>query len=166
MSERFDREASLAIKAAVSCARRLGALELGGEHILVGISVVPSPVAVILAERGADSRRLEEAVARGAHDARLLAGLGIDLAAVKRQVGDRLGHRLRTRRPRLRTDAKNAIQASMQEMRAFGTRRIRGEHLLLGLLDTSVAARELLLALDIDSMALRATVLRALADGG
>jgi len=72
MSERFDREASLAIKAALSCARRQGALEMGGEHLVVGI----------------------------------------------------------------------------------------------GLLDCSVAARELLLALDVDPMALRRTVLRALADGG
>lgn len=182
MSERFDREASLAIKAALSCARRLGALEIGGEHLLVGISEVlggraqagsaPRPgqagsrVASTLAELGVEAGRLEEAVARGAHDARLLAGLGIDLAEVQRQVGDRLATRWRTRRPRFRSDARMAIEASWQEMRALGTRRIRGEHLLLGLLESSVAARELLLALDIDPMAVRRTVLRALADGG
>jgi len=39
MSERFDREASLAIKAALSCARRQGALEMGGEHLVVGIGL-------------------------------------------------------------------------------------------------------------------------------
>ena len=166
MSERFDREASLAIKAAVSCARRLGALELGGEHILVGIASVPSPAAARLAEAWADSRRLEEAVARGEHDARLLAGLGIDLAAVQRQVGDRLTARLRTRRPRFRSDTKSVFEASLQHKRALGTRRIRGEHLVLGLLDSSVAARELLLALDVDPIALRRTLLRALADAG
>jgi len=166
MPERFDREATLAIKAALSCARRQGALEIGGEHLLVGISAVPSRVAATLAGLGVDARRLEDAVSRGAHDARLLAGLGIDLAAVQRQVGDRLAIRWRTSRPRLRSDARMAVEASRQEMRALGTRRIRGEHLLLGLLGSSVAARELLLALDIDPLALRRTVLRALADDG
>lgn len=166
MSERFDREASLAIKAALACARRQGALEMGGEHLLVGICEVPSRGASTLAGLGVDAPRLEDAVARGAHDARLLAGLGIDLAEVQRQVGDRLASRWRNRRPGFRTDARRALEASWQEMRALGTRRIRAEHLLLGLLEASVAARELLLALDVDPMALRRTVLRALADGG
>jgi len=166
MPDRFDREFSLALKAALNCARRHGALELGGEHLLVGLAEVPSRAASTLAAQGVDAARLEDAVFRGAHDARLLAGLGIDLAAVRRQVGDRLTTRWRTRRPHFRTDAKLAIEASRQEMRALGTRRIRSEHLLLGLLDASVAARELLLALGIDPIALRATVLRAMADGG
>lgn len=166
MPERFDREASLALKAAVACARRQGALELGGEHLLVGITAVPSRVASTLAELGVDARRLEDAVSRGEHDARLLAGLGIDLAAVQRQLGDRLTIRWRTPRPRFRTDAKQAIQASLEERRALGTRRIRTEHVLLGLLRSSVAARELLLALDIDPVALRRRILQSLTDGG
>lgn len=166
MPERFDREASLAVKAALNCARRLGAVEVGGEHLLVGITAVPSRACIILDNLGLDASRLEDAVARGAHDARLLAGLGIDLAAVQRQVGDRLTARWRTRRPRFRTDLKQSIEASRHEMRALGTRRIRVEHLLLGLLGSSVAARELLLALDIDPMALRRTLLRSLTDGG
>lgn len=166
MPDRFDREVSLAIKGALTCARRQGAIELGGEHLLVGVSQVPSRAASMLAQLGANARRLEDAVARGAHDARLLAGLGIDLAAVQRQVGDRLTTRWRVRRPRFRTDAKQAIEASRQEMRALRNRRIRGEHLLLGLLGSSVPARELLLALDVDPIALRGAVLRALADDG
>lgn len=166
MPERFDREATLAIKAALACARRQDCLEMGGEHLLVGISEAPSRAASTLAGLGVDARRLEEAVARGAHDARLLAGLGIDLASVQRQVGDRLNTRWRTRGPRFRTDARHAIEASRQEARALASRRIRADHLLLGLLGASVAARELLLALDIDPMAVRRTVLRTLVDGG
>ena len=103
-------------------------------------------------------------MADGAHDARLLAGLGIDLAAVRRQVGNRFAARWWTRRPRLRTDVKQALDSSRHEARALRTRRIRGEHLLLGRLGSSVAARELLLALDIDPLAVRTTVLQVLAD--
>ena len=73
--------------------------------------------------------------------------------------------RWRTRRPRFRTDARQAIEASLEE-RAPGTRRIRMEHLVLGLLRSSVAARELLLALDIDPIALRGRMLQALGEGG
>ena len=166
MPERFDREATLALKAALACARRQGAAEMGGEHLLAGLAAIPSPVASTLSQLGADARRLEDAISRGEHDARLLAGLGIDLAAVQRQLGDRLAIRWRTRRPRFRTDARQAIEAALEERRCLGTRRIRGEHLLLGLLRSSVAARELLLALNIDPMALRRTMLRALAEGG
>lgn len=182
MPERFDRATSLAIKAALACARRQGADEVGGEHLLVGLievlsgqaqsgavlgrSHVPGRSAAALVQLGIDAGRLEDAVARGAHDARLLAGLGIDLAAVRREVGDRFAVRWRTRRPRLRTDVKQALDGSRHEVRALGTRRIRGEHLLLGLLGSSVAARELLLALDIDPMAVRTTVLQVLTDGG
>ncbi|MDQ4039044.1 MAG: hypothetical protein M3313_12030 [Actinomycetota bacterium] len=164
MARRIDREVALAIKAAMTCARRQGALELGGEHLLVGIAQVPCRAAALLAQLGVDARALEDAVGRGAHDARLLAGLGIDLAAVQRQAGARLSTRWRTRRPRFRADVGQAIDRSRREMRALSTRRLRAEHLLLGLLDTSVAARELLLALDIDPMVLRRTVLRALTD--
>ena len=45
MTERFDREATLALKAGLACARRQGAVEMGGEHLLVGITAVPSRVA-------------------------------------------------------------------------------------------------------------------------
>ncbi len=166
MPDRFDREVSLALKAAQSCARRQGAQEIGGEHVLVGISQVPSRAASTLAALGVDAGRLEDAVSRGAHDARLLAGLGIDLAEVQRHLGDRLTTRWRTRRPRLRTDAGRAIAVSMQERRTIRSRRIRSEHLLLGLLGSSVAARELLLALDVDLNELRSRLVHALADGG
>lgn len=168
MPRRVDREVSLALKAAMACARRQDAMEIGGEHLLVGLTAVPSRAASTLADFGVDSIRLEDAVARGAHDARLLAGLGIDLAAVQRQVGDRLAirWRTRTRRPGFRTDAKQAVSVTLQEHRSLGTRRIRAEHLLLGLLGASVAARELLQALDVDVAALRRTLLRSLTDGG
>lgn len=88
MPERFDRATSLAIKAALACARRQGADEVGGEHLLVGLievlsgqtqsgsvlgrSHVPSRSAAALVHLGMDTVRLEDAVARGAHDARLL----------------------------------------------------------------------------------------------
>lgn len=166
MPQRVDREVALALKAAMACARRQGADEAGGEHLLVGLTAVRSRAASTLAELGVDATRLEEAVSRGAHDARLLAGLGIDLAAVQRHVGDRLAIRWRTRRPRFRTDAKHALSLTLQEHRSLGTRRVRAEHLLLGLLGASVAARELLLALDVDVTALRRTLLRSLTDGG
>lgn len=166
MPDRFDREVPLAIRAAMTCARRHGADEVGGEHLLVAITEVPGRASTLLAGHGVDANKLEDAVSRGAHDARLLAGLGIDLAAVHRQVGDRLTIRWRTRRLRFRADAKQALQVSRHDMRALGTRRIRAEHLLLGLLDCSVAARELLLALDADPVALRRTLLRSLAEGG
>jgi len=166
MSDRFDREASLAVKAGLACARRLGAAEVGGEHLLVGICAVPSPAAATMARLGVEAPRLEEAVSRGAHDARLLAGLGIDLAAVQRQLGDRLTARWRTPRPRFRTDTRQALVASLREKRALGTRRIRGEHLVLGLLESSVAVRELLLALDIDPIQLRRALLGSLSGAG
>ncbi|MDQ3733428.1 MAG: hypothetical protein M3400_05405 [Actinomycetota bacterium] len=166
MARRIDREVGFAIKAAMTCARDQGATEIGGEHLLVGIAKVPCPAAALLVELGVDSRRLEDAVGRGAHDARLLAGLGIDLAAVQRQTGGRLHTRWRTRRPRFRVDVGKAIDQSRREMRALGTRRLRVEHVLLGLLDSSVAARELLLALDIDVNELRRRLVHALAQGG
>lgn len=166
MSRRIDREVAQAVRGAMACARRQGAVEMGGEHLLVGIAQVLSRANAVLAALGLDAQRLEDAVGRGAHDARLLAGLGIDLAAVQRQAGPRLSTRWRTRRPRFRADVGMAVEQSRHEMRALGSPRLRAEHLLLGLLACSVATRELLLALDIDPMALRAGVLRALADGG
>lgn len=166
MPERFDRDVSLVVKAALNCARRHGAAQVGGEHLLVGIAEVPSRASSTLDGLGADPSRLADAVSRGAHDARLLAGLGIDLAAVQRQVGNRLSARWITRRPRFRSDVKQALQVSRHEARRLRTRRISGDHLMLGLLSSSVAARELLLALDIDPMDLRQRVLRALIDGG
>lgn len=90
MSERFDREATLAIKSALTCARRHGALEVGGEHLLVGLTEVPSRAASTLASVGVDPGRVEDAVTRGDHDARLLAGLGsISLPYSSRPVGGR-----------------------------------------------------------------------------
>lgn len=166
MNVRFDREARLALKASLACARRLGADEMGGEHVLVGLANIPSRATSMLTELGVEASGLEEAVARGAHDARLLAGLGIDLAAVQRQAGVGLGTRWRTRRPRFRTDARQAIESSLVQGRLDRARRIRPEHLLLGLLDASVAARELLVALGVDVLKLRATIVHALGDGG
>lgn len=166
MTVRFDREVSLGIKAALAYARRLGADEMGGEHLLVGLSAVPSPAASALTEFGVDAAGMEEAVSRGTHDARLLAGLGIDLAAVQRRAGVSLAARRRARRPRFRTDTRQAIEASLVQSRITGTKRIHSTHLLLGLLDTSVAARELLLALDVDVPKLRRTVVHTLTDGG
>jgi len=65
-----------------------------------------------------------------------------------------------------RSDTKSVFEASIQHKRALETRRILGEYLVLGLLDSSVAARALLLALEVDPIALRRTLLRALADAG
>ncbi len=166
MARRIDRAVALALKAALACARRQGAEEVGGEHLLVALSAMPSRAATTLAELGVDTGALEAAVGRGAHDARLLAGLGIDLAEVQRQVGARLTTRWRTRRPGFRTDARQAISMSMQERQTGRSRRVGPEHLLLGLLSSSVAARELLLAVDVDVDELRRRLVHALADGG
>lgn len=166
MADKFDRQIRLAIAATVAYARGQGFEAIGGEHLLVGLARVPSAAATALAQLGVDATRMADAVERDVHGARLLAGLGIDLAEVHRQVGHRLGTRGRVRRTRLRPDVRAAIEASRAARRAYGSRRIRSEHLLLGLLGTSVPAQELLLALDVDVLHLRRLLMHACGQGG
>lgn len=156
MTRRFGRSAGLVVHRAVGVAKRHGADGIGGEHLLVGLTEIPGPAALALTAAGAQRERLDAAVAGGVQDARLLAGLGIDLLAVQERMGGRRGlPRIRRRHLPMRADAKRALEHAYERAEAIGDRRIGPEHILLGLLSGSLPAREVLLALDVDADTLR-----------
>jgi ATP-dependent Clp protease ATP-binding subunit ClpA len=93
MFDRLDPAARDVLDQALRQARELDHRYLGTEHVLLGLAVAGGPVADLLAERGcgaADIRaEILDYIGEGAPQQRpdeLLAGLGIDLAEVRRRA--------------------------------------------------------------------------------
>ena len=90
MFEKFTKDARESVVGAQAEARALGADRIGTEHVLLGMLRAPDSVAARSLQRlgvaHADVLAAVRALPPGAIDAEALAGVGIDLDAVRAQV--------------------------------------------------------------------------------
>jgi len=154
MFERFTEEARHGVVAAQAAARELGHDWLGCEHLLLGLAErTATPAADVLASLGAGPSDLRVAIVQvvgpciDRPDADALGVLGIDLDEVRRRAEEAFGRGAleRTRAGRgLRPPsgalpftprAKEALQLALRAAVAQKDKGIRGEHVLLGILD-------------------------------
>ena len=162
MFEKFTREARAAVVQSQDVAKRLGADRCGAEHVLLGALEVPASVAARAAARlGVDAAAVESALRAlpaDRLDADALAGLGIDLDAVRahaeqtfgpgaldgvRPASGRSGHR----KGHVPFDAsgKKLLEIALREAVRLKQNRIDSGHLLLAVarLDDTDAHRVL-----------------------
>jgi ATP-dependent Clp protease ATP-binding subunit ClpA len=136
MFERFTAAAREAVTSAAGAARAAGTHEISVDHLLAAL--LPADLAAgVLADLAAARRR----AGLSDVDARALAELGIDLDAVvdaaERELGEgalttgaaRSGGRLR-----FSPSARASVAAAVRQARVLGSRELRAEHLLLGVL--------------------------------
>lgn len=160
MFERFCDDARAAVVRAQTEARALGHGWIGTEHLVLGAHAVA----------GLDPGELRVEVRRASAsgdglDGRALATLGIDLDAVRDRVeaafgpGALAGGRPTAGRLLFTAQAKKALELALREAVSLGSREIRAEHLLLGILRAGdgLGAR-LLAAHGVTADALRARV--------
>jgi ATP-dependent Clp protease ATP-binding subunit ClpA len=151
--ERFTQAARDVVVDAQGQARRLRHEEVTAEHLLLAVAARTDAPAQVLQEHGVRYADLaQEVAALGSGDAAALASLGIDLAAVRRQVEAEFGEGA-LERPRLRrvgllrrrvlvhdghlrfaASAKRALEQSLRQALALKSHAIGVEHVLLGLL--------------------------------
>ncbi len=159
MFERFTADAREAVVRAQEEARALGAERIRSEHLLLGAVATPDTVAARALQRlGLDRAAVLGAVrSQPAHtlDADALAGVGIDLDAVRAQVDaafgpgalDAAGAPVRPSTGRLPfdADAKKMLELALREAVRLKHRRIDSGHLLLAAvrMDDAAAARAL-----------------------
>lgn len=155
MFERFTRGARLAVTLAQEDARDLGSVEIGPEHLLLGVlqgagyefgsllsglGLTTEAVRARLAQADPDQAAFDE-------DAAALRAIGIDLHAVRDAVAlgfgadafdDALHKSGRRRRRRghvpFTRPAKKVLELALREALAHKDREISSEHLLLGIL--------------------------------
>ena len=154
MFNRFTQESRAAVVAAQEAARELGHDWIGCEHLLLGLADRGgTPASEVLASLGAGRAELRSAVSEVVGpcverpDAAALEALGIDLEEVRRRAEEAFGRgaleRTRAGRALGRTSgaipftarAKEALQLALEAAVARSDREIRGEHVLLGILD-------------------------------
>jgi len=158
MFERFAKDAREAVVQAQDEARTLGVDRIGPEHVLLGAVRAPDTVAAqALGRLGVSHATLLAAVrALPAHsiDADALAGIGVDLEAVRAQVEASFGPGAldavsgsAPTKGHLPFDAaaKKLLEISLREAIRFKHRRIDSGHLLLAAvrLDDTPAYRAL-----------------------
>jgi ATP-dependent Clp protease ATP-binding subunit ClpA len=176
MFERFASDARDAVTQAVD--ESSGADRIGAQHVLLGTVRTPDTVAArALAQLGVDRARLRAAVRAipsDGLDADALAGVGIDLDAVRAQVEAEFGPGALddvTRPPRsgghkpFDAQAKKLLELSLREAVRFKHRRIDTGHLLLAVVRIDDAhAAAALHALGLADEDVRTAVVAAWAD--
>ncbi|GEK22259.1 Clp protease N-terminal domain-containing protein [Cellulomonas xylanilytica] len=158
MFEKFAKDAREAVVQAQDEARTLGDDRIGPQHVLLGALRTPDTVAAqALARLGVSHDTVLGAVrALPAHaiDADALAGIGVDLDAVRAQVESSFGPgaldaaaRATPKKGHLpfEPDAKKLLEVSLREAIRCKHRRIDSGHLLLAAvrLDDTTAYRAL-----------------------
>jgi len=148
MFERFSADARQAVVAAQEEAVGLRHGWIGTEHLVLGLLAAGGDGARLLEDFGLGARTAREEVVsivgRGEDDmdADALATLGIDLDAVRERVERAFGPGALLRRSRCRSGprlpftprAKKALELTLREGIALGTRELRGDHVVLGVL--------------------------------
>jgi ATP-dependent Clp protease ATP-binding subunit ClpA len=169
---------------------RLGHRYLGGEHFLLALASSAQPAGAVLREHGVTPERIEREIARlagaalfGDLDRDALAGIGVDVDAVRTRIEASFGPGAltragqatrRTRPPRLRPvsgagrdgvflphapDAGQGLRNAHREAQAQRDTRIGAEHLALGLLAAGDGTVPLILsALGVSAPALRIAI--------
>ena len=166
MFERFTKEARAAVLAAQQVARDTGGRSLDTRHLLVALVEASKSLSRTLSDAGID---VESLVAKARADLRAggldgdaLAGLGIDLDAVRRQADavfgpdalDRAGRTPRGHLP-FAPEARKALELTLREAIRLKQKTIHSGHLLLGILRAECSARALLEQVGVDTDALR-----------
>jgi ATP-dependent Clp protease ATP-binding subunit ClpA len=151
MFERFSGDARRAVVLAQEEAAALHHGWIGTEHLLLGVLRSGGSGARLLADFGVEAVAVQEDVlrliGRGEDDIDpdALATLGIDLDAVRERVEKAFGPGALSRPGGCRQGlfgphtpftarAKKALELTLREGLALGTRELCGEHLVLGLL--------------------------------
>jgi ATP-dependent Clp protease ATP-binding subunit ClpA len=148
MLERFTTDARSAVKAAHTHARGLGSPTIEAEHLLLALAS-REPAVPALADAGLD----HDAVLDALDTARVRSLMAVGIAA-----GDfDLPPAPVTRSPRLAASARTALERAVRLAAARSDRRIRAEHVLLGVLQAEAGTvPRALAAAEVDVDALRA----------
>jgi ATP-dependent Clp protease ATP-binding subunit ClpA len=166
MFERFTHEARETVTVAQEVARETSSRSIDTRHLLLALATTDGAARTALRESGTDLEALavqgRTDLRSGSIDAGALAGIGIDLDAVRRQADavfgpdalQRAGLRPRGRVP-FAPDAKKALELSLREALRLRHTSIDSRHLLLGLLRSASPGRALLQKAGVDTDALR-----------
>ncbi|GAA3545720.1 Clp protease [Aeromicrobium flavum] len=171
MFERFTKEARAAVTAAQEIARDASTRTIDTRHLLIALARDGGPARDVLVEAGTDVAALVAAATAdlrsGGIDADALAGIGIDLEAVRREAERTFGPDALDRAARRRgghipftSDARKSLELALREAIRLKHRTIDGRHLLLGILRADSPGRELLVRQGADVEALRAVAER------
>ncbi|MHA6759116.1 Clp protease N-terminal domain-containing protein [Streptacidiphilus sp. PAMC 29251] len=187
MMERFSTTARQAVVDAVEAARAEHAPALGEEHLLAGLLAQADSTAVrLLAASGcgpdqhaallAECRDYRRRGGIGRAEAEALRGLGIEVDEIIDRVeeiwgegallepvplgssGRRGRKRLLGSNPPWRPEAKKALETSLRQALDLRSKTIGSEHVLLGLLVSPGAAKEVLTGRGITSLHIRALI--------
>jgi ATP-dependent Clp protease ATP-binding subunit ClpA len=166
MFERFTKEARAAVVGAQEVARETSSRSIDTRHLLVVLAESPGPTCRALRESGIDvetfAAKARADLRAGGLDGDALAGLGIDLDAIRRQADavfgpnalERAGRTPRGHIP-FTPDAKKALELALREAIRLRQKSIRTGHILLGILRGESPGRALLLQAGVDLDALR-----------
>ena len=166
MFERFTKDARTTVAGAQQVGRETGSRGIDTRHLLVALVERPGPVRRTLQRSGVDvaglASRTRADLRTAGLDREALAGLGIDLDAVRRKAdevfgADALERAGRTPRGHIpfRRDAKKALELSLREAIRLRQKSIRTEHLLLGILRADSPGRAVLQRAGVETDALR-----------
>lgn len=169
MFEKFSHEARTAVVAAQEVARESATRRIDTRHLLVALTRAQGPARTALEASGVDvaelSARALADLRSGGLDADALAGIGIDLEAVRREAERTFGADALERAGRARgghipfaPEAKKALELALREAIRLKQKRIDGGHLLLGILRADCAGRALLVEAGVDTGALRTAI--------
>lgn len=166
MFERFTKEAREVVVGAQDIARDTATRSIDSRHLLVALIEHPGPVRRAMEQSGADveavSRKAKSDLRAGGIDADALAGIGIDLDAVRRQADavfgpgafDRAGRKRGGRIP-FTPDARKTLELALREAVRLKHKEIHRGHLMLGILRAQSPAHALLVDATVNTDALR-----------
>jgi hypothetical protein len=172
MFERFTELAKRAVVAAQDAALSMGHDFIGTGHLLLGLAQTAGPAGEALRQHRVELRQAREKTTQALEEAGIaatggqpakdaLASIGIDVAEIQRRADDSFGPGVfRFPRPPFTPRATRTLHLTLREATALGHQHIDTGHLLLGLLaEGEGVAVKVLNALDVDTEALRETVL-------
>lgn len=165
MFERFTKSARGAVIEAQQIARDTATRTIDTRHVAAALAHSDPHVRAAVAALGADpdqvATRITAELRGDGLDADALAAVGIDLDEVRDRTDAVFGKgaldgaaRRRGRLP-FSNDAKKALELALREAIRLDARRIRGEHLVLGIVRADCPGRDALAATGVDPVALR-----------
>lgn len=165
MFERFTTEARAAVIGAQEVARETASRSIDTRHLvaaLLHVGAVPDALHATGADVEAVAALVRADLMADGIDADALAGIGIDLDAVRRQTDAVFGPDALTRAGRkpsghvpFTRDGKKALELALREAIRLKQRSIHSRHLLLGVLRFSCPGRALLVRAGVNPEALR-----------
>lgn len=165
MFETFSREARGAVTGAQQVAREVASRTIDTRHLLIALAEGAGPAATALRNTGINlhpfTTALRAELAAATIDPEALAGLGIDLDAVRERADAAFGPGALDHAGRnsghipLTPDAKKSLELALREAIRLKQRSIDGRHLLLGILRADGPGRAALTGQGIDLHELR-----------